>query len=163
MARTSKAGFVTLIVSSLIIGLFTAIFPFSEMFSDLRPELICLLVIYWITNSPQHFGVIFAWSIGVVQDVVEGVVWGAHGLALATVAYICIVAYQRIKNYSVWHQTIWIFVLVGFHQVIVNWVQGLAGYDATPKELLLSAMVSALFWPVLFILMFRIRLKYRLG
>ncbi len=163
MHARSKNGLLTLVAITFILAIFVAIYPFSDVFTELRPEFVCLLVIYWVTNVPQNFGVLFAWCVGLIQDVVEGIPWGAHAMALAIVAYVCLVAYQRIKNYSVWHQTLWVFVLVGFHQVIVNWVQGLAGYDTTPKTLLLSAMVSALFWPILFISIMRIRVKHRLG
>lgn len=158
-----KNTYYVIVIISLCIAMFVAIYPMSDRYSELRPELLCLLVIYWVTHAPQNFGVLFAWSVGLAQDVIEGVAWGAHAMALSIVAYICLVAYQRIKNYSVWHQSIWVFIFVGFHQVTVNWVQGLAGYDATPKELILSAMVSALFWPVLFVSLMRIRLIYRLG
>ena len=159
----SKSGLYFLVCVSYMLALFVALYPLSVGFAELRPELVCLLVIYWIISTPQYFGVLFAWGVGLTQDVVEGTVWGAHALALAIVAYICIVAHQRIKNYSVWHQTLWVFVLVGFHQVITNWVQSLAGYEATTKVLVLSAVVSALFWPLLSITLFRLRLKHRLG
>lgn len=159
----SKRGLYVLVFMSCVVALFVAIYPMSVNFAELRPELICLLVIYWITSTPQYFGVFFAWCIGLLQDVIEGTVWGAHALALAIVAYICMAAYRRMKNYSVWHQTLWVFVLVGFHQVITNWVQSLAGYEATTKVLVLSSVVSALFWPLLCVTLFRLRLKYRLG
>jgi len=154
-------SFYSLLFLSLVAGIFVSIFPLPASVSGLRPELLCLLVVYWVTTAPQYFGVFFAWMVGMVQDVVEGVTWGGHASALAIVAYICLVAYQRIKNYSVWHQTLWVFVLVGFHQVMVNWVQGLAGYRATPMELILSTSVSALFWPALFYCITRIRHIYR--
>jgi len=148
-------------VLSVSVGMFAAVFPFSPNYSVLRPELLCLLVIYWVSQTPQYAGVLFAWSVGIAQDVIEGITWGGHAMALAIVAYICIVAHQRIKNYSVWHQTLWVFVLVGFHQVMVNWMQSLAGYKSAPLGLIISTAVSALFWPLLYLLLTRMRLNYR--
>lgn len=158
----SRTGLYTLVFLSLALGMMVAIYPLSTSFSALRPELVCLLIIYWVTHTPQYFGVLFAWTVGLTQDILEGVTWGGHALALSIVAYICLVAYQRIKNYSVWHQTLWVFVLVGFHQVIVNWVQSIAGYKSSPTALVLSAIVTALFWPPVYVGLSRIRSIYRL-
>lgn len=151
-----------LILFTVLFGLLFAVFPLPEQASALRPEFICLLVIYWVTNMPQYVGIFYAWCIGLFQDMVEGTVWGAHAMALAIVAYICIMAYQRIKNYSVWHQTMWVFVLVGFHQVIVNWVQSMASYHSDTLCLIISTLVSAVFWPVVYLSISRIRSLYRL-
>lgn len=161
-ARTDLYRLYVLVFVSCAMSLLLAVYPVNPAYKGLRPEVVCLMVIFWITSVPQHFGVLFAWSIGLWQDIVEGVVWGAHATSLGIMAYVCLVAYQRIKNFSIWHQTIWIFVLVGFHQVIVNWVQGLAGYKAQPLDLILSSIVSALCWPLLFVSITRIQAKYRL-
>lgn len=146
---------------SLYFSLVFAIFPFSRDFSLLRPEFVCLLVIYWVVFLPQLFGVTFAFGIGLLQDVVEGGVWGAHALAYTVLGYICLFSWQRIRSYSIWQQSAWVFVLVGTHQVIVSWVKGLEGYPASTHTLVLPTMASALCWPILFVCMqnFKIRLR----
>jgi len=121
-----------------------------------------MLVVYWIMHSPQHIGMTFAWCVGLFQDIAEVTVWGAHAMALTILAYICLMSYQRIRNYSVWHQSLWIFVLVGTHQVVVNWVQGIAGYRTPVHLLLLPTIMSALCWPLMSFMLHRIRLRYRL-
>lgn len=161
--RRSKSGFTVLVVASIGLALFLAIYPLSPVAAGLRPEVMCILVIYYITASPHSFGIVFGWGVGMLLDVFEGGVWGGHALALSIVAYICLTAHQRIRNYSIWHQTLWVFVMVGIHQVIVNWVQGLAGYETATPYLVLSAVFSALLWPPVFVILSRIRLHYRLA
>lgn len=161
MPNTLGTGFYILIFTSFLLAFFVAIFPFSGVVLSLRPELICVLVIYWTITHPQNIGVLCAWGIGLSQDLVEGVTWGAHALALAIVAYICLAAHLRMKNYSIWHQSLWVFVLIGFHQVIVNWVQGLSGYKSTPADILVSTTISALLWPLVLFIMGRIRRTYQ--
>lgn len=160
--RTDPLVVQSMVIGSILLGLLIAVYPISPELSSIRPEIICLLVIYWVTNLPQHVGIVYAWCIGFFQDIVEGTVWGAHAMALAIVAYICVMAYQRIKNYSVWHQTIWIFVLVGFHQVNVNWIQSMAGYHSSTLCLILSTAVSALCWPLVYFVIRRLQLLYRI-
>jgi len=122
-----------------------------------------MLVAYWVMQSPQHLGMLFAFLVGLAQDIVEMTVWGAHAMALTLLAYICLMSYQRIRNYSVWHQSLWIFVLVGTHQVVVNWIQGMAGYHAPAKLLILPTVMSALCWPLMILLFRRVRLRYRIS
>lgn len=163
MPQTSQgAGLLVLVFVTSLVGLLAAIFPVSESYKTLRPEFVCLLVIYWVTAAPQRLGVFYAWGIGMVQDLVEGVVWGAHGMALVLVAYVCLLSYQRIRNYSVWHQSLWVFILVGVHQVVVNWGQGMQGYHSDAKGLLLSIFCSAFFWPILFLGVRKLQRTYRI-
>ena len=145
---------------SFIVAMLLAVYPLSVKLSVFRPEFVCLLVIYWVMYSPHLMGMRYAWLMGFCQDVIEGYVWGAHAMSLGIIAYICLVSYQRIRSYSVWHQAIWVFVLVGVHQVICDWVQGLAGYTMSLASLLLPTVISALFWPLLILCFSRLRRAY---
>lgn len=146
----------------LLLALLIAIYPLNPSISVYRPELLCLVVIYWVLHSPHHFGVGVAWFVGLLQDVVEDGVWGGHALALALVAYICLMSYQRLRSYSIGQQTFWIFVFAGIHQLFVNWVQGLDGYGGPARHMAVSALVSAVCWPLLVIGMRIIQRRYRM-
>ncbi|SMF54269.1 rod shape-determining protein MreD [Alteromonadaceae bacterium Bs31] len=163
MNVSQRRGPLILLISSILLGLFIAIYPLPAVVAMFRPELICMLVLYWVMNSPEHLGLSFAWCVGLLQDMVEFGVWGAHALALTLLAYICLASYQRIRSYSVWHQSIWVFVLVGMHQVIVSWVHNIAGYQHEAQELIFPTIISALCWPLLIYLLHRVRLRYRIS
>lgn len=152
--------YLTVVLMSFVFAMLVAVWPLSVKFAVFRPELTCLLVIYWVLSSPHRVGMRYAWLIGLSQDLIEGYVWGAHAMALTIIAYICLVSYQRIRSYSIWHQAIWVFVLVGLHQVVCNWVQGLAGYTMSLVSLLLPAVISALLWPLLTLVLWRLRRVY---
>ncbi|MBU2985359.1 rod shape-determining protein MreD [Saccharophagus degradans] len=147
---------------SAFFALVLSIYPIPHAYAALRPELFCLLVVYWVINYPQYFGVTTAWLMGLFLDVVHSTVWGAHALGLAAVAYICLSSYQRIRSYSLWQQTLWVFVFVGIHQVIVNWMLGLSGYHKPTHIILVTTAVSALSWPIMVLLFRRLRRHYRL-
>ncbi|PCK09512.1 MAG: rod shape-determining protein MreD [Alteromonadaceae bacterium] len=148
------------IAFTLIFGLLLAIFPISTEYAYLRPEFVCVILVYWCINIPQHPGIFYAWCVGLLQDIVEGGVWGGHAMALAVIAYICMVSHQRMKSYSLWRQTFWLFVLVGMHQAVINWMQGLLGYRTAPMLTLASSATSALMWPVMYVVLGRIRKMY---
>jgi rod shape-determining protein MreD len=147
---------------SLLAALLMAVFPLSPSTSIYRPELLCLLVIYWVLYSPHQVGVGVAWCLGLLQDVVEDGVWGGHALALALVAYIGTMSYRRLRTYSMSQQAFWIFVFVGIHQLFANWIQGLNGYAAPARYMIISALVSAACWPLLVLLMRWVQQRYRI-
>ena len=147
VADRSPISFYLMVAVSVILALFLAIIPLPSGYEVLRPELICLLVVYWVTSAPQHLGLTFAFVVGLSYDVIQHSVWGAHALALVIVAYICINAYQRFMSYSVWHQSLWVCVLVGVHQMVVNWVQSFSGYHASLGTLLGSIVMTSILWP----------------
>ena len=154
--------YILLLIVSLILSLLVAIYPLPPAWAAFRPELVCLVVIYWVLHKPSHIGVGIAWSVGLVQDVVEDSVWGGHALALAFVAYICLMSYRRIRSYSLSQQTFWVFVFVGIHQLFVNWIQGMDGYGSPARFMTISAFVTAVIWPILVLYMGHLQRRYRL-
>lgn len=145
---------------TIALSLLVSIFPKPLILNTLQPELVCLFVIYWIFSVPQHLGLSFAVLVGFIQDLVEQTLWGSHSIALAVTAYICLTSYQRMISYSVWHQSLWIFVLVGVYQVLAAWLQGLAGYEMRLMLIVLPVIVTSLLWPVLTLSMLRIRKRF---
>lgn len=159
---TSQMPFLTVFGISILLSLLVAIFPLPSAISAIRPELLCLVVMYWVLYRPHSIGVGIAWVIGFIQDIIEGEVWGAHALALAFVAYLCLNSYQRLRSYSLLHQTMWIFVFVGVHQLFVSWIQGMEGYTTPFHHMIGSAMLTAAFWPGLLICTLKLQQRYRL-
>lgn len=147
---------------SFFIGLLIAVFPLPDVLQVFRPQIICLLVVFWTIHAPSHFNVGAAALVGLIQDYFEISVWGAHMLALTVVAYICVLSYMRIRNYTMLHQVFWVFILVGIHELIVNWMQGLAGYRSDILMLMLVAAISAAIWPFIVLLNRRLIRNYRL-
>ncbi|MFT7562142.1 MAG: rod shape-determining protein MreD [Flavobacteriales bacterium] len=162
LVNSRPALFYTVVTLTIILAYFGSIYPIATEYQILRPELVCLLVIYWVMSVPLHLGVSFAFFVGLFQDLIEQSVWGAHALALTFVAYFCARSYKRIKGLAVWQQSVWVFVLVGMHQVLVNIVLGFAGYNTAPRDLLISVVVTSLTWPVLMLVILRVRLAYRM-
>lgn len=147
---------------SLAIALVLSVFPLPVSWAWFRPEFVALVAIYWGIVFPQYFGLGTAWLVGLVQDVVEYSLLGQHALALVAVVYVCHLSYQRIRNYALWQQSAWVFILVGIHQLFWNWVHSLQGNAATPIYFLLPALISALAWPMLLIMMEWVRLRFRI-
>ena len=137
-----------LIALSFVLALVLSVYPLPMDMRWWRPEFVLLVAIYWIFFMPQNFSLLLLCALGLFQDLLEGVPFGQHSLGLVIVAYICMLSYQRVSNFSVWKQAAWVFVLVGIAQLTDNWVQGMAGRPLSGAQFLYPALSSALLWPL---------------
>ncbi|MAZ89662.1 MAG: rod shape-determining protein MreD [Cellvibrionaceae bacterium] len=152
-----------MILVTFFVALVLAIYPIGSTNGWLRPEFVPMLVIYWVMVMPQQSSIFSLWCLGCAQDLLEGVALGQHAMALMIVAYVCLLSYQRMRNYTLWHQTFFVFVIVGLHQLVDNWVHSLQGNAADSLVFLLPAFTSALIWPLVWLVLERIRVSYRIG
>ncbi|MEY4589937.1 MAG: hypothetical protein RL497_2013 [Pseudomonadota bacterium] len=160
--KFSQGLFGLLVAATFLLALLISIIALPPQYVWLRPEAVCLVVLYWVLYTPQHIGLGIAWLVGLLQDVVEASVWGAHAFALCAVAYVVHASYQRLCAHSPWQQCFWVFVLVGIHQIFVNWMQGLEGFAGPISFVMLPTIISALCWPLLVRVLHQVRGHYHL-
>lgn len=149
----------TVVGLSFLVALLLAVFPIPQSWDWFRPAFVALLVIYWVLALPQQIGVRAAFAVGLIQDIVTFSVPGQHALSLVAVAYVCVLAYRRILNYALWQQSLWVFILVGLHQLFWNWIHNFSGNAAESLIFLVPALVSALIWPFVLVLMEWVRIR----
>jgi rod shape-determining protein MreD len=120
----------------------------------LRPQWVVLVLIYWIIALPHRVGIVTAWLIGLLVDVLAGSsLLGQHGIAFIVVAYIAVSLYQRLRMFAVWQQSLIVFAIVGLNQMINSWIENIAGVSEWNMWYLLSAFISALMWPWVFLVL----------
>ena len=137
-----------IVALSFVVALILSVYPLPMDMRWWRPEFVLVVAIYWIFFMPLTISFTLLCVLGLFQDLLEGVPFGQHSLGLVIVAYICILSYQRVRNFSIGRQSAWIFVLVGIAQLTDNWVQGMAGRQLSGIQFLYPALTSALLWPV---------------
>lgn len=119
----------------------------------LRPEWVALVLIYWVIALPHRVGIVIAWCVGLLMDVLKGDLLGQHALAFMIIAYIGQNLYQRLRMFTVWQQGLIIFAIVGLNQLINFWIESIAGLAHWSMWVLLPSVVSALLWPWLFLIL----------
>lgn len=119
----------------------------------LRPEWIVLVLLYWVIALPHRVGILFAWFVGLLTDVLWGDLLGQHAMAFMIIAYIGQNLYQRLRMFTVWQQSLIIFAIVGLNQLINFWIESIAGPAVWSMWYLLPAVVSALLWPWVFLIL----------
>ncbi|CAA0079253.1 Rod shape-determining protein MreD [BD1-7 clade bacterium] len=127
-----------------------------------RPEWVILVLIYWVLAMPERCGVLSGAFAGLCQDLIMGSPLGKHALAYAFVLAIVMVMHKRLRMYDIWHQAGIVFLLILFQYLIMYWVDLLVGFPAAGLWIIFPALISALIWPWLLVVLRSLRRRFGL-
>jgi len=129
------------------------ILPIPHDWQWLRPEWLMLVLIYWIFALPQSIGIFTGFSVGLVMDVLDGVLLGQYALTMVVVAFLARLLRNRLRLFPFWQQAVVILVLVGFGDLILLLVQWLIGHPPRSPLYWMSTISSVICWPWIYRLM----------
>lgn len=161
--KFSKPQGTGVIALSLLAALTLMIIPLPEWARLLRPEWVSLVLIYWILALPHRVGLGVAWCMGLLLDVMRDTLLGQHALALVLIAFVVIHIHQRLRLFPRWQQSIVIFILLLIQTSIIFWIKGVIGEVPGFLYTLLPALMSALFWSVVFVMLRYVRRLYKVS
>lgn len=160
--RTGRGGS-GIIIASFLAALALTILPLPYWLGMIRPEWVALVLIYWCMALPGRVGVGYAWTVGLLLDVLRAALLGQHALSFAIVAYITLQLHQRIRVFPLWQQAICVFLLILLHLMLQLWIKGISGNPPPVLIFLLPALSSMLLWPLMFLGLRRLRRRYRVS
>ncbi len=146
MRQDAQQAQPVLLVASILAALLGSILPLPVWLAPARPDWLALLVIYWVLRTTSGFGIVSAWLIGLLMDVLSGGLLGRHALALAVVAYAASLLRQRLGHYTLAQQSVVVLLLCVADQILVGWVQSLAGHPTQSLEFLMGSLTAAFCW-----------------
>ena len=132
---------------SFLLAFLLVALPLPQVLSYWRPELVTMLVVFWVLNEPGKVGVWTAFVLGLLLDVLMATTFGVHPLMLATVAYLTRLSYRWVRVLSLWQTGGLVFVLVLVSLVIKRILLGVLGGGADSLLFWAPALTSALVWP----------------
>ncbi len=141
------------VVLSLIAAFTLATVPLPEAVNHWRPAWIALTVLYWAIALPERMGVLSAWFIGILADVMHGALLGQHALGFALIAYLGLIYHQRIRVYPMVQQALVVGSIIFLHQLWMLMIYNTLGSRHYPNTYLLGTLTSALLWPWLFVVL----------
>ena len=114
---------------------------------EFRPEWLGLIVFYWTFRAPAQFGIVMAWCLGLLLDILESTPLGVNAMAMALIAFLVLTVHHRLRMYPLPQQCLMVFLLVGINQMLVHFVKQLFGADTPGFSYLWPALTSAVAWP----------------
>lgn len=146
--QTSSFNLYLLMFASFLLALLLCVYPLPMELRWWRPEFVLMVAIYWIIAMPFGISLLALCALGLFQDLLEAVPFGQHSLGFIVVSYICLFSYQRVRNFTLLKQMVFIFVIISIAQLTDNWVQGMAGRPLAGIRFIYAAISSALVWPL---------------
>lgn len=147
------------IVASFVVAFMLTALPLPEWAVVWRPAWVALVLAYWCLALPQRIGVLTAWVVGLLLDVMHGSLLGQHALGLAAVAYIVVISHQQIRVYPLIRQALVIGSVIFLYSLSMLLIYNFFGSMRYGFDFLLAAFTSALLWPWIFIVLRDLRRK----
>ena len=134
------------IVTSLVAGLAINFVPLGR--AVWMPDILMLLLAFWVVHQPQRVGLGIAFVLGLCMDVHQSSWLGQHALAYTVLSFGALAMHRRLLWLSVASQALQVFPLfVLAHAVVL--VLRMVGGGAFPGFWgLLAPVLEALLWPL---------------
>ena len=129
------------------IGVLLSVSPMPQFMEVFRPLWLALLLAFWALYMPHKVGMVTAWCLGLVEDVVYGTLLGQNALILTLITFLVLSLQQRLRMFPMWQQSLVLLVIFGLAQLAQLWLSALTGNRQPSLALVLPALVSALLWP----------------
>ncbi len=157
---TPHAGWV--IVLTFFVAILLTIMSLPEWAQPIRPHWVAMVLVYWCMALPSRVGILSGWICGLLLDVLTGTLLGAQALALSMVAYVTLMLYKQVRVKPLFQQALTLFlILLLTHHIPLLWVQGISGQSIQNWTYWISPFISALLWPMVFLLLRYVRHKFR--
>jgi rod shape-determining protein MreD len=140
-----------IILMSILVAMGLNLLPLPSSVAVNNPDWVLLCLVYWALALPERVGVVSAWCVGLIMDVLTAHLMGQHAMAYALVIYLCIRIHRRMRLYPPVQQAVSVFFYLGGSQVFLFWTGRLQGSQEKPAIAWFAIVLGAIMWfPVLF-------------
>lgn len=146
---------------SLLVAFLLATIPLPDTLNLLRPEWVLLALLYWSIAWPERVGLLTAWVIGILVDLVEGALLGQHAISFVLAAFFAVSLHQQIRMFSLTQQTLLVAFTITVYELIDGLILEISGDASFSSLLFLPVFLSTLLWPVISVSLQRVRKRYR--
>ncbi len=137
------------IVFLLALAFVAQTLPLGQLYAHLHPNFVALVILYWALSSANGLSYFLVWTIGILQDLLEGTVLGSQGIALVVMVFLLYAWIQRVRRLPSWEQLFFIFVLLLVERLTAWLWQAWTGTLLWENSLLMGPALGATLWPLL--------------
>lgn len=122
------------------------IFRLPEVLDPYRPDLLSLLLIFFVVYDPRRIHMEMAWLSGLIVDLLSGSPLGLNALSLALQVYLIASQFRRFGIFARWQQVIVVGLVNFLGQVFGFWVGHIIGQTAYEANFVDHTLTTALLW-----------------
>lgn len=149
-------------VGTLAAALLSMLVPLPAVLEPFKPYWPALILLYWVLESEDHVTLGLAFSMGLVADLLNGVVLGEQALRLCALVFIALRFRSRLRFFPMWQQALAVLALLLNDRILLLVVRLLAGASFPPVTWWIAPFVGAALWPFLFLLLDDLRARLRI-
>jgi rod shape-determining protein MreD len=145
------------IPACLLAALLLGLAPLPEVLLPLRPFWLGLVVAYLAIELPDRIGIGRAFLLGLLADMLYGAVLGEHALRLVVLVGLLQHFRARLRFFPPLQQALAIGALLFNDRLVGALLHLLLGHPLLPLAWWLAPVVGLLLWPLVFVLIDRLR------
>lgn len=147
---------------SILAAIILSIMPLPLAIKAWRPDWVALVLLYWTIALPHRINIGTAWVVGFLLDILLGTILGVHALALSVVVFVTASNFQKLRNFSVWQQSLLIGVFLILYHIIIFWMNRFLLDVNLSADQMYPVVTSTIFWLWLFPVLRGYRRKFRI-
>ncbi len=146
----------TFIHLSLLLALLLTLIPWPPTVQLFMPHWAALVIAYWSLHDDGRRVMLYAFSYGLILDVLMGSLLGKHGMSLVALCFLITKSAKQLRMTSFWQLLMMVLVLL-FNDLIIRLFIDWVSYGYLPRwQDFLPLLTVILIWPWLNYLMDRI-------
>ncbi len=151
-----------LIAISIFFALVMALMPLPISFEPYRPDWVLLVLMYWSLAVPHRLNIGTAWVVGLLMDLASGSPLGVNSLTYSVCIFITASNFQKIRNFSLWQQSILIALFLTLYHLMQFWLNHfLMGVYFSPHYMW-PVLTGMLCWWWIFLILRKYRRHFRI-
>ena len=149
--RTGGSWFI--IFLSFVVALVVTVLPLSVWIAPYRPDLVAMVLIFWCLMAPSKVGTGAGWLVGLFMDVLLFGILGKNALSKMVLAFIVTRYSDRIRLFSLFQQSIVVFILLSIDTAILAWVRNILVGTKLEIWAWMPTVVGMILWPILYVIL----------
>lgn len=134
------------IVTSLLLTFLLNFLPWGSAVGV--PDFVALTLVFWSIHQPRKVGIGVAFMMGLLMDVHTATLLGENALAYTLLSYFAITIHRRVLWFNPMTQTLHVFPLFLFSQVIRAAIQFVVNGHLPGWLFFIESFVTAALWPL---------------
>ncbi|PIZ04280.1 MAG: rod shape-determining protein MreD [Gammaproteobacteria bacterium CG_4_10_14_0_8_um_filter_38_16] len=135
---------------TFLVAIVLTIIPLPQWAIWLRPQWILSVLLFWVIVSPEQCGVGFAWTIGIVMDLIIGTPIGQQSLVFVFLTYILLKFHAVVFHSPRWQQALFLGFFAIFNVILRSLILGFTGHSTHVELNGLSVFTTIVIWPWLY-------------
>ena len=151
-----------LIAISIFFALVMALMPLPISFEPYRPDWVLMVLMYWSLAVPHRLNIGTSWVVGLLIDLASGSPLGVNSLTYSVCIFITASNFQKIRNFSLWQQSILIALFLTLYHLMQFWLNHfLMGVYFSPHYMW-PVLTGMLCWWWIFLILRKYRRHFRI-